>query len=171
MDLETTFKTIQKTYSTLSDACLKDLIDHLSIQTYNKNTELVRQGQYATTAYLILSGSARIYYLKEDKDVTDWFAFENEFFTSIVSFFSNQPSSHFIHLLEETTVAEISKIHIDELCKKHQDLDTFLRHVVTDTMLRQQRRLASILFYSAEERYEQLNHLNFRWSVIHSNYK
>ena len=58
--------------------------------------------------------------------------------------------------IEDTTVAEISKENIDKLSKIHPDLETFVKSIVVDTMLKQQKRISSILFNSAEEKYKQM---------------
>jgi CRP-like cAMP-binding protein len=147
---------VQQAYTRLSDECIEDLVSVMSLKTFKKNEIIVKQGQYAKMTYLILEGAMRVYYLKDDKDVSDWFAFENEFATSIVSYFSDKPSAHYIQAMEDTTVAEISKENIDRLCKKHPDLETFVKSIVVDTMLKQQKRISSILFYSADEKYSQM---------------
>ncbi len=153
MDLINALQTIQKNYAALTEECIHDLMEVLEIQTIKKNEILVRKGQYSKVSYLILEGSIRVYYLKDDKDISDWFAFENEFVTPIVSFFGDKPSPHYIQAMEDCIVAKSSKDNIDRLCKKHPCLETFVKHVVTDVMLKQQRRISTILFYTAEEKY------------------
>lgn len=156
MGLIETLENIQLKYTSLSTDCISDLIGHLQIRTYEKNEIFVKEGQYSKKAYFIISGSARAYYYKNDKDVTDWFAFENEFICPIVSLFSDRPSPHYIQALECSTLGEISKETIDGLSKTHLELEKLIRVIVTETMLKQQKRISSILFYSAEDKYKQL---------------
>ena len=59
---------------------------------------------------------------------------------------------------------EISKEVIDELAEKYHDFERLIREVVTQTMLSQQERISSILFHSAEQRYEQI--LSIRPDII-----
>ncbi|WMX14937.1 MULTISPECIES: Crp/Fnr family transcriptional regulator [unclassified Aureispira] len=124
--------------------------------TINKGTVVVREGQFSGKAFLIIEGCARAYYLKDGKDVSDWFAFENEFMCSIVSFFSKEPSPHYIEFVEDSIVMEISRDAIDNLCNKYHDFERLISKVVTQTMLGLRERLSSILFNKAQERYEQL---------------
>ena len=155
MDLKEILQSIQNRYTSLSADCVSELFKHLELQHYKKNEIIVRQGQFANKVYLILNGSARAYYLKEEKDITDWFAFDNEFICSIVSFFGNVPSPHYIQVLQDTFLAEVSKDAMEMLSKKHHDFERFMRIVVTETMIRQQQRISTILFYTAEEKYRQ----------------
>ena len=147
---------IQRRYATLSADCINDLIGQFQMRSFKKNEIFVNEGQFSKKAYFIISGSARAYYYKNDKDVTDWFAFENEFISPIVSFFSNKPSPHYLQALENSTFIEISKNTIDELSKTHLELDKLIKSIVTEVMLKQQKRISSILFYSAEDKYKQL---------------
>ncbi|MDX1446657.1 Crp/Fnr family transcriptional regulator, partial [Lishizhenia sp.] len=86
----------------------------------------------------------------------DWFAFENDFISSIVSFFTNQPSPHFIELLEDSVLIEFTREQLDKLSAKHHDFEHLIRVIVTKTMLNQQKRLASIQFQTAEQKYENI---------------
>jgi len=156
MNLSEIFKSIQIKYTSLSDNCIKDLLNELKIISFAKNEIFVKEGQFSKKAYFVIAGSARAYYYKNDKDITDWFAFEGDFICPIVSFFSNKPSPHYLQAIEDSTLAEISKEKFDELTKTHLELQRLINAIVTETMLKQQKRISSILFYSAEEKYRQL---------------
>lgn len=156
MNSEEILNTISEIYSPLSMECREELMVNLKFQTFSKGEIVVREGQYSDSAYLIVQGCGRAYYLKEGKDISDWFAFENEFMASIVSFFTDQPSPHYIEFVEESHVIVFSKETIDHLSDKYHDFERFISKVVTITMLGLRERLSSILFNKAEERYNQL---------------
>lgn len=156
MSLIEKIEKIQQKYATLSTECINELIGQLKIRSFKKNEIFVKEGQFSKKAYFIITGSARAYYYKDDKDVTDWFAFESEFICPIVSLFSNKPSPHYLQTLEDSTLAEISKETLDELTKTHRELEKLMCAIITETMLKQQKRISSILFYSAEDKYKQL---------------
>lgn len=121
---------------------------------------VVREGQFSKKAYLILQGCARAYYLKNGKDISDWFTFENQFMASIVSFFSQEPSPHYIEFMEDSIVLEFSKDTVDKLSNKHHDFERFISRVVTETMLGLCERLYTIQFNKAEERYKHLANIH-----------
>ncbi len=156
MELEKIFTEIGNTYSPLSEECQQEFIKKSKINNFKKGDIVVREGQYSQKGYLILKGSARAYYLKDGKDISDWFTFENQFMAPIVSFFSNQPSPHYVEFLEESTVLEFSKETVDQLSSKFHDLERFISRVVTETMLGLCERLNTVQFVKADERYNRL---------------
>ncbi|MEL6968689.1 MAG: Crp/Fnr family transcriptional regulator [Bacteroidota bacterium] len=147
---------ISKKYAPLSSECVQELLPKLKITNYAKGGTLVREGQYSDKAFYVLQGCARAYYLNDGRDVSDWFAFEEEFICSIVSFFANRPSPHFIEVLEDAVVLELSRKTVETLSDRFHDFERLIRVVVTNTMLDQQERLSSILFHTAEERYRHI---------------
>ena len=156
MDKEKIIKNICETYSPLTPDCVSEMLNISELAYFEKNAQLVREGEYSDKSFFIVKGCARAYYLKNGKDISDWFAFENDFISSIQSFFKDIPSPHFIELLEESVIIELSRSNIESLAKKYHDFEKLMRVIVTQTMLRQQERLASILFHTAQQKYENI---------------
>ena len=156
MNSEKILNEIGEIYSPLSIECRQELIANFNVLTLNKGEIVVREGQFSDKAYLIVQGCSRAFYLKDGKDISDWFAFENEFMASIVSFFCREPSPHYIEFIEDSIVIEFSRDTIDNLSGKYHDFERLISKVVTKTMLGLRERLSSILFNKAEERYKQL---------------
>lgn len=147
---------ISNQYSYLSNECKSDLIKASTILILEKDAKLIKEGQFATKAYFIVQGCARAFYLKEGKDVTDWFAFENDFICAINSFFLNIPSPHFIEVLESAVLLEVSREHVSRLSDEYREFDRLTKAIVTKTMLQQQQRIVSIQFETAQQKYENL---------------
>ena len=156
MNSEKILNDIGKIYGPLSIECQQDLIACSKINTFKRGEIVIREGQFSKKAYLIVQGCARAYYLKDGRDISDWFTFENQFMASIVSFFSEAPSPHYVEFVEDSIVIEFSKDTIDKLSNKHRDLERFNNKVVTETMLGLCERLYTIQFNKAEERYKHL---------------
>ncbi|WP_439490624.1 Crp/Fnr family transcriptional regulator [Algoriphagus sp.] len=156
MQLEQTINQLDELYSPLSIACRQDLIANAKLSTFKRGEVVVREGQYSEKAYLLVEGCARAYYLKDGKDISDWFAFENQFMASIVSFFSDKPSPHYVEFVEDSVAYEFSKATFDSLSHKHHDFERFISKVVTVTMLGLCERLYTIQFNRAEDRFKHL---------------
>lgn len=156
MKLEDILSAISETYAPLTPECQEALLSSAKILSFEKNTTLVRAGQFSDKTFYIIQGCARAYYLKDGKDISDWFAFENEFISSIVSFFKNEPSPHAIELLEDSLLVEFSRDQIEQLATKYHDFERLIRAVVTTTMLKQHERIVSIQFETAEKKYQNL---------------
>lgn len=156
MEFEQLINQLGEIYSPLSEECQQDLINNSKLCTFTKGEIVVREGQYSQKAHLILSGCARAYYLKDGKDISDWFTFENQFMAPIVSFFSGKPSPHYVEFLEDSIAYEFSKNTFDSLSLKHHDFERFISKVVTETMLGLCERLYTIQFNRAEDRFKHL---------------
>lgn len=156
MNYKEVFKTIEEAYTPLSTECQQELITNSKVCVYKKGDIVVREGQFSKKVFFIVQGCSRAYYLKDGKDISDWFTFENQFMASIVSFFSNEPSPHYVEFVEDSTVLEFSKDTVDKLSQKHHDFERLISKIVTETMLGLCERLYTIQFNKAEERYKHL---------------
>lgn len=155
-DTEKIIDLISSQFLNLSDDCKADFSRASNILLFDRETVLVKEGQFADKAYFIAQGCARAFYLKDGKDITDWFAFENDFISSINSFFLNIPSPHFIEVLEPAILLEISRENISKLSDQYREFDRLSKAIITKTMLQQQQRIVSIQFESAQQKYENL---------------
>ncbi len=147
-------------YVPLSAACIEEFIKCTNILTFDKPTLIVKEGEYADKTYFIASGAARAYYLKDGKDITDWFAFENDFISSINSFILKVPSPHYIEVLEPSILLAISRAHVDRLTMSYPEFGMLGYQIVVKTMLQLQQRIVSIQFETAQQKYDNL--LNIR---------
>ena len=93
---------ISNRHSFLTEECKYDLLKVAKLVCVKSKTLIVKENQIADKLFYISQGCLRAYYIKEWKDITDWFAFEEEFISSINSYFKNIPSPHFIEALEPT---------------------------------------------------------------------
>lgn len=154
--IETAINRICSSYCSLSDKCQSDFRCCSKVLTADKGTILVKEGQYSDKVYYILNGAARAYYLKDGKDISDWFAFENDFISSVNSFFQEVPSPHYIEIMEPAVLLELSKQEILLLTDKFHEFERLIRIVVTKTMLQLQQRIVAVQFETAQQKYENL---------------
>jgi hypothetical protein len=64
-----------------------------------KNKDLQSIGHTCRTIYFIKKGVARIYYFKEDIEITECFAFENSIIARVESLFTEKPSRKAIQMI------------------------------------------------------------------------
>lgn len=149
-------QTIIAQFGPLSPKAIDDIKKVGEIRKVPKGATLVREGEYSYELYYIVKGGARAYYLKDGKTITDWFAFENDFISSIVSFFLGVPSQHYMEVFEDTTLMVLQLKDIEMLCDKHHDFERVGRLSTTKTMIQLQQRIVSLQFKSSKERYDSL---------------
>ena len=128
----------------------------VSIKIYDKKTILIKEGQLSDKLFFIIDGCMRAYYIKEEKEITDWFGYENEFICAINSYFLEIPSPHFIETIGSATLMVIQRKDADYLCNKFHDFERLSRFAVTKTMLQLQQRVVSLQFETAQQRFDNL---------------
>jgi CRP-like cAMP-binding protein len=142
--------------SPLSAESMTEFVNAWRHWTAPKDFVLLKENMVSDYFYFIEKGVARIFYYKNNKEITEWLAMDRQFFLSITSFFRRIPSHLIIHTLERS---EVSGIHHDDLMRladKYHDVETLLRKMLTWSLILSQERMDSIQFESAQQRYERL---------------
>lgn len=121
-----------------------------------KDHLLVREHTVSDYIYFIQKGVARIYYYKNDKEITEWIAMDEQFFLSITSFFQRTPSHLIIQTIEPSEVYGIHHNDFISLADQYHDVERLLRKMVTASLILSQVRMDSIQFETAHQRYERL---------------
>lgn len=147
---------ISKNIYSLPPACQDELAIKSRLISVIKRQELVREGQTSNKMYFVVQGALRAYYLKDGNDITDWFAFENEFICPIRSFFDDVPSPHYIEALDDGLVLEMTKQDIAYLSDKYRNFERLGNLITTQTMLKLQKRIVSLQFENARQKYLNL---------------
>ena len=147
---------LQTTYGRLTEACIRDLSQCIKVARYGKSEVIIPMGAIADELFFLREGSARAYYLKDGREITDWFAFEHDFICAINSFYSQNPSPHYIVSIEPLVAGVIHAPDMQMLCKRYHDFEHLCRNITTDTMLRLQQRIVALQFESAQQKYENL---------------
>ena len=131
--------------------------EHISVP---KDYVLLRENSIADHLYFIEKGIARIYYYKNDKEVTEWIAMDQSFFLSIISFFERKPSKLIIHTIEEAEIRKISYDHLLQLADEHHAIERWFRKSLAGSLILSQKRMDALQFESAQHRYEILLNTN-----------
>jgi CRP-like cAMP-binding protein len=121
-----------------------------------KNDHIQQIGQTCRTIYFIKKGVARIYYFKDGMDITDSFSFENEIVVRVESLFTGAPSRKGIQALEEVEIIAIDAVKLFQLYDTYPAVERLFRKIFELEYIATVKRIESIQFHSAEERYLQL---------------
>lgn len=106
--------------------------------------------------YYIESGMLRVYYLLDDKEITDWFGIENDFLFINSDTDSPVAGKMFVHALEDAVVWEIQTEIIEKTCETNPTLSQAYRSILFARLLKTQERIKALQFYSASEKYALL---------------
>ena len=150
---------IKKT-SKLSDEALAYISAHIERKEVKKGTQLLRNGETCNYFYFVTKGMLRSYYYAEGKEVTNWFALEHDFATSIYSFISRNSGYENIETLEDSTLEMLSNQSLQDLYLKFPETERTGRLIMESYYIQLEERLISIQFKSAKERYDLLMQRN-----------
>ena len=106
--------------------------------------------------YFINSGLIRGYYFIDGKEITNWFAQENEFATCFYSFISNKPSFENLQALEDCELVELSYSSLQKLYNNFPETERIGRMITENYYIKLEDRILSLQFKTAKERYEKL---------------
>jgi CRP-like cAMP-binding protein len=118
---------------------------------------LLEQGQTSRKIYFIVAGMARAYYLAENgRQCTTWFMRQGDVMISVLSFFTQQPATEFVELLEDSCLQSISWSQLQGI---YADFPEFNYHgrVLTEKYYIESEQRANLLRNgTAIERYNLL---------------
>lgn len=121
-----------------------------------KNQVIKGIGQTCRTYYFVSQGLARIHYLKDGIDVTEYFAGKNDMIIRAESLFTGKPSQKAIQVLEDSLLIGIPAEALEVLFDQYSEIERLFRKVTENSFVAYVNRMESLQFYSAEERYTQL---------------
>lgn len=134
-----------------------DAIIHITtVKTYPKGHQLLQLWQVDRYFHFINKGAGRVYYLKDGIDITDYIAMDKQFIGGLESLFTKQPSHKAIELLEQTELYSFLYDDFERLCIRFHEIERLGRKMATFAFLEAQRRIESIRFLTAAERYREL---------------
>ncbi len=153
--MQTLFSHIRQ-YCHLGNTALKSLGAVLKPVTLDKGAHLITGGKVCQHVYFLESGCLRGYYNLEGREITYWFAFENNFVTSLLSFVTQKPGMENIQLLEDCKLWAITYDDLQQLYEKHADISRLGRIMNERYYVMLEERFVSNHFKEAKQRYDNL---------------
>lgn len=141
---------------TLSDSEWELFSSKLERKEFAKKEDLLKAGQTEGYLSFLEKGIVRYFIAKELSDLTFDFGFENEFVCAYDSFLTRQPSFYHIEALADTVVWRLAYADLQEVYRQSAVGNTIGRLAAEQLYLRKSKREKSLLYESAEERYQKL---------------
>lgn len=140
---------ISKTLETEINAISKPL--HIA-----KGKTLINIDERCHSLYFITKGLVRGYYFDEGKEITNWFAQEEEFATCFYAFIACKPSFEIIQTLEECELTELNYTALQNLYLKFPETERIGRLITENYYIKLEERILNLQFKTAKERYAKL---------------
>ncbi|WP_205510540.1 Crp/Fnr family transcriptional regulator [Longitalea arenae] len=146
----------------VSENELTHMVQLFQPMTLEKESHLIKAGQYCENYYFVETGSLRVYTMVDNLVVTNWFAFEGNFFTDLESYTYECQAKFNIQAIENCSILYISRSNMNLLLGQYPAWGELVRKTWEHAFLRLTQIVLSVQTISAKGRYEHLfNHRDF----------
>lgn len=133
---------------------LNQLIDEFSFEVFPKKKMIITSGESSDMVYFICEGLVRIYYIKEGKEITNWFLKENNAFAATYYVLTGKENEYFYEALERTAVMKVRYPVLESYYAKYHALEHLGRKLIEQYYVMFIKRSNEVCFMSAEEKYD-----------------
>ncbi|PXY46893.1 Crp/Fnr family transcriptional regulator [Flavobacterium hydrophilum] len=147
-------ESVKKLCPQVSDDELSQFASKLSFEELNKKDFFLQCEKVQKSIGFIAEGLVRSSFTdKNGNEITVGFYAEGDYATHYASFLVQQPSKYSIQCLEPTTMVCLSYADLQWIYKNLPGFEKYGRLVAEEILKRQQARIESFIFQTAEERY------------------
>ncbi|MBW8682874.1 Crp/Fnr family transcriptional regulator [Chitinophaga rhizophila] len=152
MDIEEIIYSIYR----LPAGSMETLKSYITEHEYARGRILIKVNRIEESIFFIKTGIARAFATKGDKEITFWFGKEGDTLVSMSSFVEGKPGYEDIELLEDAQLYEIKSSDLQSLFIQDIHIANWGRKFAETELMKAERRLISLQFGTATERYKEL---------------
>lgn len=130
-----------------------ELLKRVSIVSYHKGELIIEANKVSTKSYYLLEGLTRTYFLKDGKEIIEYFSSKNEWANSPRSWRTGKPDIYYVDAIEDTKALCIEVTDMIYLFDNFPELDRYGRLSVTLLLDHLIERIMSFRFTNAREKY------------------
>lgn len=147
-------ESVQKVAPNLGAAELSAFADIVSIRELEKKAIYLQAGKVQKSIGFVVQGLLRSSYIDgEGNEITVDFYPEGDYATHYPAFITRKPSHYTIQCLEPTTMVCLDYEDIQKVYEHYPVVERYGRLITEEILKRQQARIESFIFQTAEERY------------------
>lgn len=147
---------LARKYSTMSHDELDILESVLVHKKYAKGEMILSEGDICSDIIYIDKGLAREFYIKNNKEVTEYLAVEGSIMMSIESLFKEQPSHIQIEAVEPCVIYALPKKRLEEVALHNVNIQILYRKILEESLILSQVHADLVRFETAENRYRRM---------------
>ncbi|MDI9341904.1 MAG: Crp/Fnr family transcriptional regulator [Sediminibacterium sp.] len=151
-------------YIPLSNTLKKELADRIVFKSFKKGEIIHDANTICTKSYFIQNGLMRTYFIKDGKEITEYFSAENEWVNSPRSFMQQQLDIYYIDTLEPTDCFCLNVKDLVFLFDNFPEMERYARLSMGTVFGHYMDRITSMRFTTAKEKY---NHFCETYSAIY----
>ena len=140
-------------YIKLSDGLKLELSKRLKIKSFEKGEMVLDASRVCKESYFIQKGILRAYFLKNGKEVSEFFCSVDEWINSPKSFTQRTTDIYYIDAIEQTVTYSLHVNDLLFLFEKFPEMERYARLSMGSVFGHLMERIASLRFTTAKERY------------------
>ena len=140
-------------YIRLGDALKSELLQRIGRKSFAKGELVHDADRVCTTSYFIQKGLMRLYFLKDGKEISEYFPAEGEWCNSPRSFRTRKTDIYYIDAIEDT---EALTLHVNDLVylfDHYPEMERYARLSMGTASGHMMERITSMRFTTAREKY------------------
>ncbi|NQY31287.1 MAG: Crp/Fnr family transcriptional regulator [Flavobacteriaceae bacterium] len=153
-----------ETFIPLSENLKSELEKRLKHIVFKKGETVLNANQICTESYFINKGILRTYFLKDGKEISEYFCGIDEWVNSPKSFMQRKKDIYYIDAIENTEAYLINVNDLVYLFDNFPEMERYARLSMGSVFGHLMERITSMRFTSAKERY---NHFQKTYSAIY----
>jgi len=153
IETDTIYEHFEK-FIRLSENLKPELTKRLKPIKFKKGRIVLDANHVCTESYFITKGILRTYFLKEDKEISEYFSGINEWVNSPKSFIQRKKDIYFIDAIEYTEAYVINVKDLLYLFENFPEMERYARLSMGSVFGHLMDRITSMRFTSAKERYD-----------------
>jgi CRP-like cAMP-binding protein len=151
-------------YIRLSEALKVELTNRISFKTFKRGKLVHDANKICTKSYFIQKGLMRTYFMKDGKEISEYFTAEGEWSNSPRSFRTRQLDIYFIDAIEDTDAFCLDVVDLIFLFDNFPEMERYARLSMGTIFGHFMERITSMRFTTAKEKY---NHFVSTYHDIH----
>lgn len=141
-------------YIKLSNALKTELANRVLFQVFKKSELIHNAETICSKSYFIQKGIMRTYFVKDGKEITEYFSAENEWVNSPRSFMQQQLDIYYIDTLEQTDCFCLNVKDLVFLFDNFPEMERYARLSMGTVFGHYLERITSMRFTTAKEKYQ-----------------
>ena len=154
--MENTLVELMSNFMDLTNEEKQGILEAFPIKTFSKETFLLKEGQIAKDAFVVIKGCIRQYSIQDGEEITSEFYTEFQSAVNFESMAHKKPSKYFFSCTEDTTVAIMNSEKENALYQKFPRFGEVCRVEMEKILGANQEEFSIFKNASPTERYENI---------------
>lgn len=137
----------------ISPSNLQKILDICETIEYDKNTQIIKEGEVSSYVYFVHKGIIRVYYHSIGKELIDWFAEEGTFIGNLYSHIMKKPGVDIYESIEDVVLLRTKYDKLEKLFRESHEIETVARKIIERYYVTYVERVHHLKGLAADEKY------------------